>query len=43
VLAKIDAIEDDHGIGVKGDVKDLDGRPGLTDDMTVLSPAGSGT
>jgi bacillolysin len=37
VLAKIDAIQDDHGIGVKGDVKDLDGRPGLADDLTVLS------
>ena len=37
VLAKIDAIQDDHGIGVKGDVKDLDGQPGLADDLTVLS------
>jgi bacillolysin len=36
VLAKIDAIEDDHGIGVKGDVKDLDGQAGLADDLTVL-------
>ena len=26
VLAKIDAIQDDHGTGVKGDAKDLDGR-----------------
>jgi bacillolysin len=37
VLAKIDATEDDHGIGVKGDVKDLDGQAGLADDLTVLS------
>ena len=36
VLAKIDAIQDDHGTGVKGDVKDLDGQPGLADDLTVL-------
>ena len=37
VLAKIDAIENDHGTGVKGDSKDLDGQAGLADDLTVLS------
>lgn len=37
VLAKLDAIEDDHGTGVKGDVKDLDGQAGLADDLTVLA------
>lgn len=37
VLAKIDALQDDHGAGVKGDVKDLDGGAGLADDLTVLS------
>jgi bacillolysin len=37
VLAKIDAIENDHGIGVKGDTKDMNGGPGLADDLTVLS------
>jgi bacillolysin len=37
VLAKIDAIQDDHGTGVKGDTKDLDGRAGLADDLTVLA------
>lgn len=37
MLAKIDAIEDDHGTGVKGDTKDLDGQPGLADDLTVLA------
>jgi bacillolysin len=37
VLVKIDAIENDHGTGVKGDSKDLDGQAGLTDDLTVLS------
>jgi bacillolysin len=36
VLAKIDAIQDDHGTGVKGDTKDLDGQAGLADDLTVL-------
>jgi len=37
VLAKLDAIQDDHGTGVKGDVKDLDGQAGLADDLTVLA------
>jgi Zn-dependent metalloprotease len=36
-IAKINVIEDNHGIGVKGDTKDLDGGPGLADDLTVLS------
>ena len=36
VLARINAIQDDHGIGVKGDTKDLDGQPGLGDDLTVF-------
>ena len=37
VLAKLDAIQDAHGTGVKGDVKDLDGQAGLADDLTILS------
>jgi bacillolysin len=37
VLAKIDAIQDDHGTGVKCDTKDLDGQAGLADDLTVLA------
>jgi bacillolysin len=37
VLAKINAIQDDHGTGVKGDTKDLDGRASLADDLTVFS------
>jgi bacillolysin len=37
VLAKINAIQDDHGTGVKGDTKDMDGGAGLADDLTVLS------
>jgi bacillolysin len=37
VLAKLDAIQDDHGTGVKGDTKDLDGQAGLGDDLTVLA------
>jgi Zn-dependent metalloprotease len=37
VLAKLDAIQDDHGTGVKGDVKYLDGQAGLADDLTVLA------
>ena len=37
VLARINAIQDDHGTGVKGDTKDLDGRAGLADDLTVFS------
>jgi bacillolysin len=37
VLVKIDAIQDDHGTGVKGDTKDLDGQAGLADDLTVLA------
>ena len=37
VLAKIDAIQDDHGTGVKGDTKDLNGGAGLADDLTVFS------
>jgi bacillolysin len=37
VLAKLDAIQDDHGTGVKGDTKDLDGQAGLSDDLTVLA------
>ena len=37
VLAKIDAVEENHGIGVKGDTKDMDGGLGLADDLTVLS------
>jgi Zn-dependent metalloprotease len=37
VIAKINMIQDNHGIGVKGDTKDLDGGLGLADDLTVLS------
>ena len=37
VLARIDGIQNDHGVGVKGDIKDMDGQAGLADDLTVLS------
>src|SRR5262245_39623842 len=37
IIAKINTIEENHGIGVKADTKDLDGKPGLADDLTVLS------
>src|SRR5262245_51900241 len=37
ILTKVNAIQNDHGLGVKGDVKDLDGQAGLADDLTVFS------
>jgi Zn-dependent metalloprotease len=37
VLAKWNAIQDDHGTGVKGDTKDMNGGAGTADDLTVFA------
>jgi bacillolysin len=37
VLAKLNAIQDDHGTGVRGDAKDMNGGAGTADDLTVFS------